>query len=756
MSKKQPVHGKRVEIKIQSRAILLWLCVSLLALVPLIFSTAFYRIYVLPKFAILVVGSAAILALLPTIALDHSSRKSLRVLRTNHGALVSLYVFIVALSTFFGVVPLASLFGSYPNAMGLITRLCFFSCFIGLIVSIGTDSARLLTTVCVMSVTGSLVAAYAVAQFFGQDPFLSSISYTFNTPSGPVVRVPSTLGHSNYLGNFLLYTAPLTGALAVAYRGRARRLAVVAVCMSIAGIAFSGTRGAWLGLVGGAITFALLELRSGIVNRSLPTRRSLLPATAAIIIILAVVVIIALSPASHNIAVRARSIVTDRFTGSGRTLLWRDSIGMVPEFALIGSGPEAFSRVFPAHRSVKLAVHASKINNESSHNSYLDAAISFGLAGAVFYVAMTVSAFWLLLRSRRRAGDSRLKVICGGLIASLAAVVIHNVFIYDQIPTGLYFFAFMALALATRNVTKRDAGTGGEEITPASSQTGRTAAGIAVCACVGLVALALWYVMSLAVADVAIRQAFVSARARNFEELVANGERATRSAEPTGAYDFLYARALSAYVDAIPGDNAELRASREEALGIANEHALKSIKYTFTPGSNYLLLAYLALAEGNREKLMEFASEAVKVDPNYYNAHWLMAEAWLAEGDRDQAVQEAKLTLNLRPGHFESFSVLARARGEAPFASTRVQGLVERARVEAEGGRPAKAEEYLLRAIQSSNKPCPVCHRELALVYESENKYAAAIAEWLAYAREAPEDAVTEQVSSRMKSLEQK
>lgn len=753
MSNKATRAKKTVPSQPRKRAILFWVCVSVLALVPLVFSTQYYRTFVFPKFAILVGGSGVILFLLSQDLLNGLRRIEIRTPGTKHVLLVSSYIIIVGLSTLFGVVPRASLFGSYPNQMGLITRLCFFICFAGLIVSIGS-AGRLLVAIQVMAMTGFIVAAYGVMQFFGQDPILSRALYTFNSPAGPVVRIPSTLGHSNYLGNLLLYTTPLTLALAMTLVGSARRLAFAGVGISVAAIAFSGTRGAWLGLLAAAITFSWLELRAKGVNLIKAPRRTLLMAGGGVVAIFIIVLVVSLTPASRNIAVRARSIFTDRFTGAGRTLLWRDALGMVPEFSRIGCGPEAFNRVFPAHRSLDLAKHAALINNESPHNSYLEAAISFGLIGAIFYVAMAVSTLWLLLRSRRRAVSSQLRLIAGGMVAAFVGVLVHNAFIYDQIPTGLYFFAFMAIALALFSMTKRGSTIEVENIQSAQRQ--KAGAIIAGVICVSLAAAGCWYVLSLARAEVAIKQAFASTHERNLDDLVANGERAAGSLEPTGAYDFLYARALSAYADGISKDNALLGPSRERAIHIAESRALNSLRHSFTPGSNYLLLAYLALVEGNREKLNDYSSEALRLDPNYFNAHWLRAEAHLAAGDRDGAIEEARRTLELRPGYPEALSILARVRGEALFVSARVQGLVERARLEVERGRLSKAEEYLLRAIQDSNEPCPVCHRELALVYESENKYSAAIDEWREYARESPGAAAADPAASRITRLDQK
>jgi hypothetical protein len=66
------------------------------------------------------------------------------------------------------------LLGSFENLMGLATRICFAICFLGLIVGIGRNRARLMQLLWAMLFTGLAVATYAFIQFFGRDPFLPS------------------------------------------------------------------------------------------------------------------------------------------------------------------------------------------------------------------------------------------------------------------------------------------------------------------------------------------------------------------------------------------------------------------------------------------------------------------------------------------------------------------------------------------------------------------------------------------------------
>src|SRR6185369_5912541 len=242
-------------------SILFWICLSLLVLVPLVFVASVYRTYATPKLAILLVG-ASILAPLAVLAALVAARNGLemgRLFNPAHFVLVTLYFASVTVSTFFGVEPIASLFGYFHNQMGLVPQLCFFAFFIALIFGINNDENRLNKTLWVMAVTGFLVSAYSVSQFFGYDPFLKSSLYTYRSQEGNIRRVIGTLGHADYLGNFLMYTTPLCVALGVASRRRARYLAVMMSSVSMAAIVMSGTRGAWAGMIAAAVAVCFLE-----------------------------------------------------------------------------------------------------------------------------------------------------------------------------------------------------------------------------------------------------------------------------------------------------------------------------------------------------------------------------------------------------------------------------------------------------------------------------------------------------------------
>jgi O-antigen ligase/Tfp pilus assembly protein PilF len=750
---------------------LFWITVSLVILVPLVFSASLHRTYITPKLAILLIGSAGIAPLTALAFLD-AARKGYdlkRLFNPTHLLLVSLYFASVAVSTAFGLDPLASLFGFFHNQMGLVPRLCFFVCFAGLIFGINNDETRLDKVLWAMLAAGFLASAYAVVQFFGYDPFLQSSLYTYQSEEVQIRRVIGTLGHANYLGNFLMYTTPVSAALAVATGGRARPVALVATVTSVAAVSVSGTRGAWVGILAAALTVCFLEFRSGKRTLRQMNRRVMIRwAALALAIILVAAVAIGLSPAGRSVAVRARSLVTEGFTGSGRTLLWRDSIKMIPAFAFAGSGPDSFRLAFLPYKSEEMS-RVTGFNNESSHNSYLDAAISYGLPGALLYIAVIASAFRLAVAARRRAASPRLKIIITGLIASLVAVAVHNFFIFDQISTGLYFFVLVGLAQVVSNLA---AGAQTKEVSKISNraeptgQSFKSARWAVIAAGCALVAAALWYSVGVLRADHEINQALASADKGELDRVIEQGERAAGSPEPTGDYDLMLARALalcSTRLDAAfntavrsGGDSQRVNEALDLATELAVTHAQKSLAHTFTPELSHLLLASFARSRGDAAKMRESATEAVRLDPNNFHARLMLAEANMASGSREQAAREAEAALSLRPGSAEAKSVLAQARGKKEPRERKVKRLLERAQKSTTNGKLKKARRLTHRSLRLAKGVCADCHRLLAMIHEAGGQNSEAIAEWQLYMSQAPERAAAEKVAERIEALKQK
>jgi len=749
-----------------------WLSLSALILVPTVFSTWVYRLFSCPKYLVLLAISAALLPLVVYKTAIGIHRRGLDALPKHSMPILLVlgYVTIILLSTLLGIEPLGSFLGTFENRMGLVTRVCFLICFAGITIGVGKNRYRAVQLLWAMVITGFVVALYAFIQFFGRDPFLPETVYLFRTGEQTVRRAVSTVGHPDYLGNFLLYTTPLTASLALAYRGIARQFAVIATGVSLCAITFSGTRGAWVGLFGGVLLLAMIELiRRRFSFFARPAALLNTRVLTGVMVILVSVGFIASTRVSRNIIDRARLLVSTRDAGAGRTLLWRDSLRMIPAYPLIGSGPDAFRRAFLPYKSFELARLAPDTNNESSHDSYIDAAVCFGLPGAVVFVSIIATTFFLLLRARRRSSDPKIQLMIMGLVGSFASVTIHNIFIFDQITTGLYFFGFVAMAIVISRVSAMEdenRETKGEvQNSKFSGQLVKAkhhwaAAAALILAPLFFIAAVTQGVVEMR-ADHHINEAFRAASQGNLDGVLSSAGQALNVFDPNGGFALLAAQSVAICIDHInEADRASRRRSgrapsapEREALNFAIINAQRSLAHTLTPDSSCVLMAYLSLLAGDGVRVKQFASDAVSYDSKFANSRWLLAEGHLAVGEREQAIAEAKSSLDLKSALNRSRFVIERAQGEDETRRQKKEKALASAREVINRGNPEKAKVILLRLISKSPSPCPECHSELASLYEAEHLYEQAIAEWQIFIAQTPDRASAKDAEKHISAL---
>ena len=112
------------------------------------------------------------------------------------------------------------------------------------------------------------ISLYGIAQYFGFDPWLDPAGYHAGEGPFTIVRPPSTLGHSNYFGAYLVYVVFAAVALTRISESRlSKTLAITCGVIASMAILFSGTRAAMVGL--GVGTLILADTKTAVENRSL-------------------------------------------------------------------------------------------------------------------------------------------------------------------------------------------------------------------------------------------------------------------------------------------------------------------------------------------------------------------------------------------------------------------------------------------------------------------------------------------------------
>jgi len=130
-------------------------------------------------------------------------------------------------------------------------------------------------------------------------------------------------------------------------------------------------------------------------------------------------------------------------TGQNRISIWRDTLKLIHQYPLLGTGLGTFS---VAYTSVQTTFLNSLVDH--AHCDYLEVASELGLPGGILVFG---SIFWILARAVRRyrkAEDRFDTAVCLGCIGSIIAILVHSLADFNlYIPANALVFT-VTLTLA--------------------------------------------------------------------------------------------------------------------------------------------------------------------------------------------------------------------------------------------------------------------------------------------------------------------
>ncbi|MCD6497310.1 MAG: hypothetical protein J7M25_03295 [Deltaproteobacteria bacterium] len=228
------------EVAWTRKNILLMTLLFTVAAVVLGFSNNLLRGYVSLRFAFLLLGTSVMAWGIVLHALERdpvlAGKKALWfALAAEAGALI--------LSIFVSSIPLVSLLGSMPRMMGAMTYWSYLILAAGTVLVISDRKDRLILLLRVLMVVAIAVSVQSFHELPGVRGF----------------RAPGVLGNPDFLGNWLLavFFAGFSLMLIEKNRGAAV-LSGLATAMGLIAVAYTRTRGAWLGLTTAMTIFFLL------------------------------------------------------------------------------------------------------------------------------------------------------------------------------------------------------------------------------------------------------------------------------------------------------------------------------------------------------------------------------------------------------------------------------------------------------------------------------------------------------------------
>jgi O-antigen ligase/Flp pilus assembly protein TadD len=269
-----------------------------------------------------------------------------------------------------------------------------------------------------------LISLYALFQIWG--------SFAIHQGS---TRIDATLGNSAYLAIYLLFSVFVSLWLSFTEKINWLKwsLAALAVLEAVL-IFYTETRGTILGLVAGLGLAAVLFAITG----SGRTRRYALAALLSMAVSVFAFYLARDSAVVQNNHILQRITSISLADGQTRFTIWSMALEGVKERPVLGWGQEGFNYVF--NKYYKPSMYRQEPWFDRAHNAFIDWLMAGGIPAFLLYLSLFGTALVLLWRRSELSRAERI-----ALTSALVGYGIHNLFVFDNLYSYIYFFAILAL-----------------------------------------------------------------------------------------------------------------------------------------------------------------------------------------------------------------------------------------------------------------------------------------------------------------------
>lgn len=349
--------------------------------------------------------------------------------------IVGLFFVSFVISTFSGVDWYRSFWDNHERMLGLFTLLHYGAFF--LILSspaVGKREWVLLSRV--LLVSGALTMLSGVVQKFFNPLFL------LNNEGD---RVIATLGNSIYVSGYGLFLWLFGTYHALKEKSQFwRRFSFSVSALGFLGIFLGGTRGTILALLA-VLGVACMSL---IIQRQ-SRRLRLIAVGVALCGLVCVGLMVAFRESSVVRAIPgvnrlAETSFADAFS-SPRFMSWEIALTSWRDFPVFGWGPNNFYYAFNAYYRPEFLRHGfGETWFDNAHNIVVNTLSTQGVFGLAIYLTLFIVFFVALIREYRAVQTNTARVQTVILLSFLVGHFVHNIFVFENPTSYLYFFFILA------------------------------------------------------------------------------------------------------------------------------------------------------------------------------------------------------------------------------------------------------------------------------------------------------------------------
>jgi O-antigen ligase len=391
---------------------------ALIVVVPLIFTSAVYDVYDLPKLTLVYIGNLLLFVLW---LWQGMAKGSITIRRTPLDIPLILFLAISGISCIYSLDPTLSWYGAYRiYSFGWWPLFSMAVLYFLTVQVVDASIAKTIRRAALFS--ASCVGLYGILQYSGFEIFT-------DIPAIQGGRVWSSLGNPVYMGALCMMAIPLL------FEGRMARK-IVPLVLVWGGLLLSLSRSAWVGTVSSCLVLAYVY-RKQMKNWVRPAAGTLL----------AIGLLVTLMP---GIRERMAYLVSSKeASNASRIEGWKAGLRVWKQYPLLGSGPDTFFQAFRPQRSLRyLQVTGTEITQADAHNDVIQMASTEGTLGLLAYLWVV----FVFIRSlvQQRPGEPLLWGF------SLLALFVQNQFNFSSVATSTWAAIFGGLFFGLQNSAIRN------------------------------------------------------------------------------------------------------------------------------------------------------------------------------------------------------------------------------------------------------------------------------------------------------------
>ncbi len=409
--------------------------VGLTFLMPLILiPNSFIFPFIFPK--VLFFRIMVLLMLAGYLLLLSSDWQRYKIKLTPTNLAVTLFFISFFVSTFVGVDWYKSFWDNHERMLGLFT-IFHYVIYYFVITSIVREWRDWKWLLRVFLLAGSLVMIMGLWQKFVNPEFLLNRNN---------VRVSATLGNPIYYSGYGLFLFFAGFLLTVKEKKFSfwQWYAVVGGALGFLGVFAGGTRGTLLGMAAGLASLLISYII--FLKQNSKLRKVLMSVVVSGVVVIGILFAFRTTSFVKNIPLVGQVMNIDITEGTANTRLmaWGIAVEAWQEKPLFGWGPNNYYYAFNKYyRPEFLKYGWGETWFDNAHSSVMNTLAVQGIIGLLFYLGLFFLPF-IVLWSGFKKGQINSHLVGVGS-AFLIAHFVHNIFVFENPTSYLYFFLFLAL-----------------------------------------------------------------------------------------------------------------------------------------------------------------------------------------------------------------------------------------------------------------------------------------------------------------------